>query len=101
ERLPPGLRRELLRQEQEPLARQRPAIDERLEQGGLSRAVRAGEVDAAVAIDREGRRLEQDATTGVAPLRDGIPPPANGSRCRPTVAPLRASAAGHELRQHR
>src|SRR5690606_308807 len=29
--------------------------------------------------------------TRVAPLRDGIPTPANGGRCRPTVASLRSS----------
>ena len=36
-----------------------------------------------------------DADTRVAPLRDGIPTPANGGRSRPTVAPLRSAGDAH------
>src|SRR5690606_7487778 len=36
----------------------------------------------------------------VAPLRDGIPPPANGSRCRATVTSLRSSSVERATRAH-
>ena len=80
-------------------------IDERAGLFALEKVVASGWSWRALAVRLEGgevalvspvrgtlerSRESLEAITWVAPLRDGIPTPANGSSCRPTVTPLRS-----------